>query len=148
MSLFTFAISSIVDANTGYGLSGTRQFFDIETASSRDRGFVSNSVHGLIGRIKSAISNGIGSYQARAQERRDLAELQRMSDSMLRDIGLHRGDLIAVELGSVSLEQLQKERRGERDEAQEIVNTVRLARAAGIEHDAANEASYQDRKCA
>ncbi len=148
MKLFTFAISSIVDANTGYGLSGTKRFLDNDSASGGAARPRAESGPSLFDRIRGALARGLESYRASAQERRELAQLQNMSDALLRDIGLHRGDLIAVELGTVSLQQLQQERRGERAETQEIVNTANLGRASDIEQEAANEASFQDRKCA
>ncbi len=148
MRLFTFAISSIVDVNTGHGLAGSKQFLQIDAASGSGRKPRLISAHGLLTALRGAISSWIERYRVRAQERRELAELLGMSDRLLRDIGLSRGDLIAVELGSLSLQQLQSERRGRRDGEHEIVSEVKLGRATEIEHEAANEASYQERKCA
>ena len=148
MRLFTFAISSIVDANTGYGLSGTKKFLEVESAAKPGSAIQSKSAHGLFASIKSLVARGIESYQARAQERRDLAKLLGMNDRLLKDIGLNRGDLIAVELGSISLRELHAERHARHDRGHEIVNTAQLGGTTDIEHEAANEASYQGQKCA
>lgn len=148
MRLFTFAISSIVDSNTGYGLSGTRRFLEIDAAAQRGRQIRSKSGHGLLAALKGVVSRWIDGYRTRAQERRELAQLLGMNDRLLRDIGLSRGDLIAVQLGTASLRELQDERRGHSDREQDIVSTAELGRAADISREAANEASYRDRKCA
>ena len=96
MKLFTLAIASIVDVNTGHGLAGSKHFIDPATARRRGLEIRSNSVHGVFAAIKSAIAGRFDDYRARLQERRDLRSLMAMNDRLLKDIGITRGDLMAV----------------------------------------------------
>lgn len=149
MRLLTYAIASIVDANTGYGLHGSRHFVDPRAAVQRAHRIRSNSVHALAGSIRAAIGARIEGLRARLQERRDLKQLIAMNDHLLRDIGLSRGDLIAVELGKKTLAEIYAERRAARG----IDGTARPATSAataafGHTGEAANEEDYQAQKCA
>ena len=106
MKLFQFAVASIVDANTGNGLVHTGGRIDYAAAEHRGRTIRANTVTTLISLIKGQISNAIATYKVRALQRRGLTELSHLDDHLLKDIGLTRADLIAVELGHATLAEL------------------------------------------
>lgn len=147
MKYFQFAIASIVDANTGYGLaqgSGA----DYRAQELRSRAIRSQSVHGLLGAIGERVRDTVAAYREKLHQRREIDELAQLSDYYLDDIGLTRGDITAVRLGQSSLEQLNADRRTRLAAAPlDYLETQRVdTRAANA--DAVNEAAYAEAKCA
>ena len=53
----------------------------------------------MIDRLTDLLGAALASWRAASLRRRTLAELSRMSDAHLDDIGLTRGDLMAMEAG-------------------------------------------------
>ncbi len=145
MKLFTDAIAPIVDANTGYGLPANRNFIDPRAAVRRAHRIRSNSVHGLVASIRAAIGAGIERLRVRTQERRELTQLKAMSDRLLDDIGLTRGDLIAVELGITTLAEIYAARRDARGRQPHTAAATALLEQSG---EAANESHYRAQNCA
>lgn len=145
MKLFTFAIASIVDANTGYGLPADRNYIETQAAVRRARRIRSNSVHDFIASIRAAIGAGIEHLRARAQERRELNQLEAMSDRLLDDIGLTRGDLVAAELGTTTLAEIHAARRASSDLKPE---TVAATAVLGQSGEAVNQDIYRAKECA
>ncbi len=147
MRLFNFAIASIVDANTGY-LAGKKPFVELEAAGRHGRLIRSKSVHGFFGALGTAIGGYAERLRKHTQDRRDLKQLLRMNDRMLQDIGLTRGDLIAVELGSVTLQQLYDERRSARQEYLVDLVPAQATAPVDVDGDAANQPDFDDKKIA
>jgi len=148
MKLFQFAVASIVDANTGNGLVHAGGRVDYTAAADHGRAIRAKTVAALIGLIKSRISNAISTYKERARQRSGLSELSRLDDRLLKDIGLTRGDLIAVELGQTTLAELAPLRG-----VDNVAETLKLTVANQInEQDqdiyAVNETDYVEQKCA
>ena len=111
MNTISFAIASIVDANTGYTRHHTRGNVGYADAVPRANKFRFRSLLTSWGGLRNSIAAFVERYRKRAEQRRQLAELASLSDRLLRDIGLHRGDIHAVESGQVSLADLHRDRR-------------------------------------
>ncbi len=148
MKLFTFAIASIVDANTGHGLPKTVGSNHFEAAKSRGSEIRSRSILDLLASTAARIQELTESFRAGARERRDLAELMRLNDRMLRDIGIKRGDLQAVKMGSLSLHELHRQHESaRRARLQEVDDRPQVGRV-DINTEAANAQHFDDQKCA
>jgi len=148
MKHFQFAIASIVDANTGYGLPHGGGKVGYEAEEKRARALRSRSVHDFFSAIGSSIRDILADYRERSRQRRAIDELSRLNDHYLDDIGLTRGDIAAVRLGQTSLEALDSDRRERLAVAPlDTVDTAVVddrARAT----DAVNEADYGASRCA
>ncbi len=147
MKLLQFAVASIVDANTDHGLIHAGSRIDYAAAEERGRSIRAKTVSALLTRIKALVKNSVSAYRERARQRRGLVALDRLNDHNLQDIGISRGDLVAVRLGHVTLEQLNAERynaRREQSSDLESGDTVNLKQELG----AVNEAVYTEAKCA
>lgn len=144
MKLIHFAVASIIDANTGYRLTSAGGGNHYAAAEQHAREIRAKTVATLITKIKARLSNTVSTYRAHALQRRGLAELSRLDDRLLRDIGLTRGDLVAVERGHTDFDELATQRR-----AENIDQTLNLASHEPVlEFEAANEADYGAQKCA
>ncbi|MDH3537127.1 MAG: DUF1127 domain-containing protein, partial [Gammaproteobacteria bacterium] len=111
MKPFTLAIASIVDANTGNGLVHRATESDYRAYEQRVRRIRSKSIIALIGTLRARLAAAVAGYRLRAKQRRDLRNLIRLSDRLLDDIGLSRPDLISVQLGALTLDELDARRR-------------------------------------
>lgn len=148
MKSLQFAVASIVDANTGNGLVHTGGRIDYTAAEHHGRAIRAKTVAALISLIKGQISNAISAYKVRALQRRGLSELFRLDDRLLKDIGLTRGDLIAVELGHATLADLAPQRL-----VGNVVETLNLTVPNQMNEqdqdiNAVNETYYVEQKCA
>ena len=148
MKLLQFGIASIVDANTGNGLAHNEGRIDYAAAAQHGRTIRAKSIIALYSLIKEKLGNAISSYQARASQRRQLIALAQLDDHLLKDIGLSRGDVFAVELGQMTLEQLDAQRRsGSQDELPNLPTIDQIGQQS-LQLDAVNEAVYDEAKCA
>jgi uncharacterized protein YjiS (DUF1127 family) len=148
MKLFQFAVASIVDANTGNGLVHTGGRIDYAAAEHRGRTIRAKTVAAVLSLIKGQISNAISTYKVRARQRRGLSQLSRLDNRLLKDIGLTRGDLIAVELGHATLEDLAPQHRaGNVVEALNLIVPNQM-NEQDLDIDAVNETYYVEQKCA
>jgi uncharacterized protein YjiS (DUF1127 family) len=102
----------------------------------------------LFGLIKGRLATAIASIRARHAEKRKIRSLAALNDHILEDIGITRGDVIALQLGQIDLQQL---------EAQRSVNraATHTQQGAAIRHvgdtvqtNALNEAVFARAKCA
>ncbi|MCP4389048.1 MAG: DUF1127 domain-containing protein [Gammaproteobacteria bacterium] len=148
MNIFHLAVASIVDANTGNGLvhaNGTRDYAAVEHYGRKIR---AKSIAALFADVKSRITASIASYRASAKQHRDLRTLMDLNDHLLEDIGLHRGDLYAVQLGATSLDELnishQSDNLGELAQLENIPAADRVNRKLV----ASNEQWFDQKKCA
>jgi len=144
MKLIHFAVASIVDANTGYRLTSAGGGIDYAAAEQHGREIRAKTIATLFSKIKARLSNAVSTYRARALQRRGLAELSRLDDRLLTDIGLTRGDLVAVQLGHTDFNELAAQRR-----AGKVNQSLSLAvDEQDLQLEAANEADYGAQKCA
>ena len=146
MKHIQLAIASIVDANTGSGLvhGGGGVYREHELHS---RAIRSNSVHALLGAIGSLLRDAVAGYRERRQQRKAVEALSQLNDHYLEDIGLTRGDIIAVRLGQTSLEELDTDRRARLAVAPlEAVATDEIDTATR-KSSAVNEAEFVEAKC-
>ena len=142
MKHFQFAIASIVDANTGFGLSRGSGNIDYRDAEIRSRAIRSKSVRAFFGAIRAAVRDTLAAYREKARQRRAIEELSHLNDHYLDDIGLTRGDITAVKLGQTSLEVLDADRRSRLAVAPlDFVDTGRIDDLTR-EAEAVNEAEY------
>ena len=148
MKLLQIAVASIVDANTGYGLPHKGGRIDYPAKIQRGRSIRARAVVALYGMLKEQLSKAISRYRAHVKQRRQLALLGQLSDHQLRDIGFSREDMIAVELGQVTLQQLDAKRTsGKRHNLTSLMTADRVDRHT-LQLSAINEANYAKAKCA
>jgi len=148
MKLLQFGVASIVDANTGNGLVHNEGRIDYAAAAQHGRTIRAKSIIALYNEIKEKLGNTISNYQARASKRHQLAALAQLDDHLLKDIGLSRGDVIAVELGQMTLEQLDAQRRSDYQGESPNLNVIDQIGQQSLQLDAVNEAVYSEAKCA
>ena len=127
MKLISFAIASIVDANTGYRQPTSGGQVDYVYAGKQGRAIRSHQLLALFGRLLGGLGGLVERSRAKAEQRRQLAELGALSDRSLRDIGLHRSDIHAIESGQVSLADLQAVRQLRSERTLQTLATDRLA---------------------
>jgi len=154
MKLINFGIASIVDANTGNGIS--RQFTgqfgskdsDYEKSAHEIR---AKSVLGVLTKIKSAFKQYLDDSRAVARARRNTAEVSQLSEHILKDIGLTFVDIQDLKSGQITLEALNARRGQYRDQAASIKRLDYSSKRAGtrvLDLDSANQAQYEIAKCA
>jgi uncharacterized protein YjiS (DUF1127 family) len=148
MKHFSFAIASIVEANTGFGLSHGGGKIDYRAVERHGRAVRANSIVALFVAIKQRIGVAVEAYRVRAQARRDLQTLLNLSDRMLKDIGLTRGDLASVQYGAVTLKQLDAERKASHQVAGQHVTTSTRVEKVNQAQEAVNQELYAEAKCA
>lgn len=148
MKLLQLAVASIVDANTGYGMAHSGGRIDYPAQVRHGRTIRARSIAALYGLVKEQLSKAISSYHELVKQRRQLALLGQLNDHLLRDIGLSRGDLIATELGQVTLQQLDAKRGNDKqNELSDLTSAARVDRQT-LQLGAVNEAVYAEAKCA
>lgn len=113
MKSLQFAIASIVDANTShqFGSSFSSDPIDNYQASMLEgRKIRAKSLIAIFDSLRQRLSAAVARYRQRAEYRQHVRQLLNLSDRMLSDIGLERGDLAALRAGLVTLEQLGRKR--------------------------------------
>ena len=154
MKLFNLAIASIVDANTGNGIS--RQFID--QSGSKDSGHLqygreirAKSVLGVLAKIKSAVRQFVDDSKVAARARHHNEALSQLSDHILKDIGLTFVDVQDLKSGQITLEDLNARRDQYRDQAarsNRLVQSTKRVSSQVVDIDSANQAHYEVAKCA
>jgi len=148
MKLFQLAVASIVDANTGYGLAHSDGRTDYSAQARNGRTIRAKSIVALYGLLKEQLGKAVSSYREHTKHRRQLALLDQLNEHLLRDIGLSRSDLVAAELGQVTLAQLDAQRHnGKQNELADLPTAGRVDRQT-LQLSAINEAVYAEAKCA
>ena len=148
MKSIQFAIASIVDANTGHGLPQNTREIDYQAVSHRAHVIRSRSFTHSLARIGKTLVDGLKAYYSGREQRRSIDSLSRLNDHMLDDIGLVRGDIIAVQAGQISLAQLEAQRTTERGNAILYSPGTSAVALSPVTTNAANEALYAEAKCA
>ena len=145
MKLLTFAVASIVDANTHY-LQGSSAA-DFDAAARHGRAIRGKSVIDSLKALGRGLSSVIETYRARRNEKRQITNLLHMNDALLEDIGLDRNKLLAAHYGFASLADLQ-DGREKRNQVSAQESGRSLTTSINRKESAANEAVYATAKCA
>ncbi|MDJ0776413.1 MAG: DUF1127 domain-containing protein [Gammaproteobacteria bacterium] len=138
MNTIHFAIASIVDANTGYRRLHSAEHIDYGLVEREGPATRSHSLRAIFGLLRNKIAGLIERGREQAARRRQLNQLAALSDRSLRDIGLHRGDIYALESGQISLVDLHRGRRqrSQRELGRLETHSLALPRAAVNDHSA------------
>ncbi len=115
MKLLQFAVASLVDANTGGNFARHVSSIDTAAAEREAHAIRARSIIAVTRSIGASLKRSIAEYRERREAKRVLDSLLRLSDYHLEDIGLHRGDLIAVKLGATTLDALNAKREARRN---------------------------------
>jgi len=150
MKLFSLAVASIVDANTGNGLSRDfiNQFSSDHSAHEQYAHEIrSRSFLDVIAKIKTSVQRYIENSKAEARNRQAIKDLVQMDDRFLKDIGLSRDDLYDIDQGLTSLKALNTGRNRGADTHKPIQVPGKVS--TGVRNiESANQAPYETRKCA
>jgi len=154
MKLFNFAIASIVDANTGNGIS--RQFIDQTGSTDSDhlqygREIRAKSVLAVLAKIKIAVKQYVDDSREAAKARRNNEAISQLSEHMLKDIGLTFVDIQDLKSGQTTLKGLNTRRNQYRDQAarsNRLVQSTKRVSSQVVDIDSANQAHYEVAKCA
>ncbi|MEM7561712.1 MAG: DUF1127 domain-containing protein [Pseudomonadota bacterium] len=109
MKLLEIAISSIVDANTGYLVERKSNEIDYKLETQRAHEIRSKSVLQLAQGIKTLLAPLKTAIEAHLKKRKTMAKLNRLSDHLLQDIGISQEDLRAFEAGVINADELRPE---------------------------------------
>ena len=147
MKPFTYAIASIVDSNTGYGLPRDVQI-DYQSYERNARRSRATAFINLLVRVRAFL----GTIPHRLRQRRKLArsvrELSALNDRMLEDIGFTRGDVLAAQSGQLDRAGLEarrvKNRGNQRIRVRDSVTRVQHLNTT----PAFNEAVFARARCA
>jgi len=148
MKLLQFAVASVVDANIGYGLGHNNGRIGYAAAAQHGRTIRAKSIVAVYRLIKDQLGNAISSYRAKSRKGRQIAALAQLDDHLLKDIGLTREDVFSVEMGLVTLEQLDAKRANSHQRELRGLSTTAQVGQQNLQLDAVNEAIFAGEKCA
>jgi len=154
MKLINLGIASIVDANTGNGISRqfTGQFGSKDSDYEKSaREIRTKSVLGVLAKIKSAFKQYLDESRAVASARRNTAAVSQLGEHILKDIGLTSVDIQDLKSGQINLEALNARRGQYRDQAASIKRLDHASKQIGtrvLDLDSASQAQYEIAKCA
>ena len=147
MKSIHYAIASIVDANTGFDLHRDAGDGSYAAAERNARQIRAKTVVDILGFVRRKFGSAIYTLRNRVEQRRRIREIIALSDRQLDDIGLNRGDVLAVQQGIIDLAQLEDRRLENLGDKR-----IRLYRDARQHRDvsrhAVNEAIFARAKCA
>ncbi len=128
MRSLQFAIASIVDANTSNRPatgSSSDQIRHYQANMLEARKIRAKTLIAIFDSLRQRLAAAVARYRQRAQNRQQVNQLLNLSDRILSDIGLQRGDLVALQAGLITLEQLGRNRStGHRPASRHIQSTV------------------------
>jgi uncharacterized protein YjiS (DUF1127 family) len=149
MKSLQFAIASIVDANTNYQFgasSSSDPIGNYQASMLEGRKIRAKSLIALLSSFRQRLAAAVARYRQHAEYRQQVNQVLNLSDRMLSDIGLERGDLASLRAGLVTLEQLgQKRSSSHRLASQEIQPKVDKETQARL---AANQDRFAQVNCA
>ena len=148
MKAIQFAIASIVDSNTGFGLPIGSSQIDYAAAEADSRRIRSRKFVNYLQRIRSGITAARYVLRKRRELKRGLRQLSNLNDRLLDDVGFTRGDIIAAQSGLLDQAQLERLRIGNRDKKRIPQSRVFTADRHSNLRDAANEAVFAKARCA
>ena len=147
MKPFHFAIASIVDANTGFGHYQGSERIDYARAEQEAHGLRSRSFTHFLGRIGEGIAAGIARLRQYREYRRGVDRLASLSDYHLEDIGVSRGDVIALQLNQIDATELEARRVANRGKIRLQLSKPRDQTNRNARH-AVNDAIFARAECA
>jgi len=127
MKSLQFAIASIVDANTNYQHGATSNLLirNYQASMLEGRKIRAKSLIAIFDSFRQRLAAAVARYRQHAEYRQQVNQVLNLSDRMLSDIGLERGDLASLRAGLVTLEQLGRKRSASnRLVSQDIQSTV------------------------
>jgi uncharacterized protein YjiS (DUF1127 family) len=142
-----FAIASIVDANTGFGLDQGSERIDYARAEHEARSLRSRSFTRFLGSIGEGIAAGIARLRQYSEHRRGVNQLAALSDHHLEDIGVSRGDVIALQLNQIDTAELETRRIANRSKTRVQLSKLHNQVNRKARH-AINDAIFASAKCA
>ncbi len=142
MKVFEFAIASIVDANTGYGLEGKNLSVDYSSAIHTAHEIRAKTILALFASIKHRIGQVISNYRVRAYNRRAINVISNLSDRLLKDIGIERYEIAQVRAGLTTLEELDARRRSSQIDTVQVLHSSGLVDKEIRKLDPINQDSY------
>jgi uncharacterized protein YjiS (DUF1127 family) len=148
MNTFQFGVASIIDSNTGYGLPHST----VETVTPAGRSVSGRSrsrrISDYLVRVRSGISAARIVLRQRRELKKSLRQIGLLSDRMLEDIGLTRGDVIAAQNGLMDRQQLEEQRILNRGDGRVLLHEASGAPSDLEDRKAVNEALFARAKCA
>jgi len=147
MKPFHFAIASIVDANTGFGHYQGSERIDYARAEQEAHSLRSRSFTRFLGRIGEGIAAGIARLRQYSEYRRGVNRLAELSDHHLEDIGISRGDVIALQLNQIDTTELETRRIANRGKTRVQLSKQHNQANRKARH-AINDAIFASAKCA
>lgn len=116
MKLLQLAIAAVVDANTAAGLERNLRRFHAAAAAEEERARERRTRHlaGTARKLGQWFRARLERYRQQAAYRRELRQLLQLDDRLLKDVGLTPGDLVSVQLGATTLEELNAQRESRR----------------------------------
>lgn len=148
MSSFQFAIASIVDANTGNGLSHGTGGINFTEAERRGRRIRAKSVLSLLKRIGRRVIGSLTALRLHRENQHNIQLVSQLSDRLLDDIGFDRGDVIAAQIGQIDFPQLEARRISNLEIKSVQLHDASTAIHAAALRNAANEPIFTPAKCA
>ncbi len=139
MKLFEFTNAPIVDA---HGLEGKNLSVDYSAAIHAGREIRAKSVLPWFASIKHRIGQVISNYHVRANNRRAINEISKLSDRLLKDIGIERYELASVRAGLTTLEELDASRRSSQIDTVQVLHSSGLVDKEIRKLEAINQDSY------
>ncbi len=113
MRSLQFAIASIVDANTSNRPatgSSSDQIRHYQASMLEARKIRAKTLIAIFDSLRQRLAAAVARYRQRAQDRQQVNQLLNLSDRLLSDIGLDRGDLASLQAGLITLEELGRNR--------------------------------------
>ena len=147
MNTFQFAIASVVDANTGQGLPKVAGQIDYGVLTRHGREIRAKSLLEMLRTIGSRISSISARFTEYRRQRRAIRDLAALNDHLLEDMGFHRGDIIALQMGLVDLDELRERNESRRHSPESTEIQVSRVMTGEFEQ-AVNEAVFARAKCA
>ena len=148
MKALQFAIASIVDSNTGFGLPSGSARIDYAAAEADSRRIRSRKFVNYLQRIRSGITAARYVLRKRRELKRGLRQLSKLDDRMLEDVGFTRGDILAAQSGLMDQAELERQRIGNRDKKRIPQSRVFTADPHSELRNAVNEAVFAKARCA
>ena len=148
MKAIQFAMESILDASTGYGLPHSSAGITSAAKAPHSRRSLARKMVNYLERLRSGIGVAVFVLRKRRELKRDLRELSSLNDRMLEDIGLTRGDILAAENGYLDREQLEQQRIHNRDKRRILPRKAISSSGRIAGRTALNDAVFARARCA
>ena len=146
MKLVQYAISSIVDANTGYLQERNVRNINYQLETDRAHRIRARSLSAWITAVGGLFSGSVNLLRDYLKRREALARLSHLDDHLLRDIGLTREDVIAAENGEINADDFLAISRAEINKPDKLINARQIK--INQQRFAANDHQFNKECCA